>query len=175
MSTQKGFSYLELLTTLAIATIVTVIAIPSASAWIQKQQTETSVHALLHALALARNEAVTRRQRVSVVNNGQWENGWRVFVDTDSNASFGDNDELLYQQPPLSGVRIRGNSPVARLLTYRSDGQSVLPNNGFQAGTLLFCPTDGRIAPYKLVISKGGRPRIERLSPAANECTAPSS
>jgi hypothetical protein len=40
----------------------------------------------------------------------------------------------------------------------------------YQAGTFFLCPDNDRLTPYKAVIARGGRARIEKLAPDTGEC-----
>ena len=56
-----AFTVLELLVTLAVATLLLVTGLPSFQQFSQRQQMKAAVNGLQHALLLARNEAVLRR------------------------------------------------------------------------------------------------------------------
>lgn len=164
MNHDAGFTLTELLIVLALVAILTTAAIPASNRWIASHRLETGLQTMLRSLALARSEAVKRAGRVSLLNSGNgWEEGWIVFYDYDGNALLTGDDEIIWQQASTKGIRIKGNASVQNLITYRSDGVTVLPSNAFQAGTLFFCPEAGQIEPYKLVIAKSGRPRTERM------------
>ena len=86
----RGFTAVELMFSLAIAGLVTALAVPSFRDFLQNNRTAEEANALVGALALARNEAVTRGVPVSVcsstdnetcANDPDWTTGWIVFTD----------------------------------------------------------------------------------------------
>lgn len=167
----NGLTTLELLISLAIVAVIAAIALPALSQWIDRHRIEVGLQAMTRSLALARNEAVKRRGHIGLFNmDNRWEQGWQVFFDRNGNGIFDVNEPLLHQQSPIGGLRIRGNTPLRRLVTYNKDGRSTLPGGGFQAGAFFLCPNARQFAPYKLVLARGGRVRVEKLAPGAEEC-----
>ena len=86
----RGFTAVELLFSLAIVGLVTALAVPSFRDFLQNNRTAEEANALVGALALARNEAVTRGVPVSVcsstdnatcADDPDWTTGWIVFTD----------------------------------------------------------------------------------------------
>ena len=163
---EQGLSLLELLTTLAIVSILTLSALPAVSAWQRQLSLQTSTQAVMRSLALARQEAVIRGVRVQMAGNGAWENGWKIFADLNSDNSLDDGEPLIFAQMPLQNIRIRGNKPVSAQVTFREDGLSVLPNGGLQLGTLTLCPVPTTNVAYAIRIARGGRARVEQVSAA---------
>lgn len=168
---EHGLTFIELLISTAIVSIVTAIALPNIAQWVRQQDMQTSSHLLTHSLALARQEAVIRHSTVSMIRNETWQQGWRVFVDTNSNAVMDGDDTLLHTQMPLHNVIIRGNSYAANYVMYNDDGRSVpagFAGNAWASSTMTVCPTTADQASYQIIIAKGGRVRIERTN--ASQC-----
>lgn len=108
---QPGFTAIELLASMAVLALVTALAVPSFRDFLQNNRAAEQSNALVGALALARNEAVTRGSPVSVCasEDGEtcsadtdWSTGWIVF--TDAEAPIGevnDPDAVLRALPAL--------------------------------------------------------------------------
>jgi type IV fimbrial biogenesis protein FimT len=128
MKKQRGFTLLELLMTLVIASLVMTLAVPSMRDLLQNNRITGQVNEMVTAFNLARMESIRRGAPVSVCasadqagcsNATDWATGWIVF--TDNNA--GGN--------PAVGTLIRawdqlpGNPTVnagASFVRYQSDG-----------------------------------------------------
>ena len=86
----RGYTAVELLFTMAIAALVTALAVPNFRDFIQNNRAAEEANALVGALALARNEAITRGVPVTVcsstdnencADDPDWTTGWIVFTD----------------------------------------------------------------------------------------------
>ncbi|NIR58098.1 MAG: prepilin-type N-terminal cleavage/methylation domain-containing protein [Gammaproteobacteria bacterium] len=83
MSRAKGFTLVELMISLLVAALLTVVAVPSFKTFIENNRLATAANSLVSATQYARTEAVKRGQTVSVVATGgaasdEWGAGWEV-------------------------------------------------------------------------------------------------
>lgn len=92
----RGYTAIELLFTVAIGAIVMALAVPNFRSFVLNNRAAEETNALVGALAIARNEAITRGIPVSVcasednatcADDPDWSTGWIVF--TDANAPVG--------------------------------------------------------------------------------------
>ncbi len=107
---QKGFTLYELLiTTLLVGTLLA-IGVPSFSTFTQNSRMTASVNDLLGSFSVARSEAVRAKNNVSICasNNsttanptcqGEFEDGWIVFLDPNGNVQR-DSGEALFRSHP---------------------------------------------------------------------------
>ena len=87
---QKGFTLIELMVTLAVLGVLLAVGVPSFADLIRNNRSQAAANELVSALNAARVEAVKRGKRVSLcpsVNGTScsgtaWQSGWIVFVDT---------------------------------------------------------------------------------------------
>ena len=158
-----GFTLLEILIGLAITAIVVTLGVPAFGTWFTGQQVQDRADALLHALDLARSEAVKRGDRVDVCPAGgvcdagalPWEGGWIVVPDAARDAS----SPIARERPAADGVTIRGNRPVADYVSYTAAGHARRFDGALQMGTFTICRT-GQHA-RKVVLAGSGRARLE--------------
>jgi len=163
----RGFTLSEALVALALSALLLGLAVPAFTQLTHRQQLITASNDLLATFAYARQESITRRCPVLIDNlNGRWENGWRVFADSNGNGLLDEDESLLRQASPLpAGVRVSGNSPVRRYVRYTPSGSAKMQSGAWQAGTLTLCHADGQQAIRRLVLSATGRLRSSRGEP----------
>jgi len=118
MKRASGFTLIELMVTLAIAVILTTVAVPSFRSVIQDNRLTTTANTLVTTVTLARSEAVKRGQTVSVEprSSSDWNTGWEVWVD-----KGGSDEVLLWTYAPLgNGSSI---SSSATTVQYEASGR----------------------------------------------------
>jgi type IV fimbrial biogenesis protein FimT len=173
----RGFTLVELLVTTAIAAVLTVVAVPAMTGMLDTQRRISAVNYFLASLHLARSEAIKRNGRAVVCKSasgnqctvtGGWHQGWIVFHDANNNASVDAGESLLLRQAPLGDrLRLSGNLPVARYVSYSGLGTAKKVSGAFQAGTFTLCPVAGLPGTArKIVLSRTGRPRTIKGGPA---------
>jgi type IV fimbrial biogenesis protein FimT len=120
--------------------------------------------ALLHALDLARSEAVKRGARVDVCPGAAacasggalaWEGGWAIIADADR----GEASTIARERAAAPGITIRGNRPVADYVSYTSAGHARRFDGALQMGTFTVCRPGHRAR--KVILANSGRARIE--------------
>lgn len=107
-----GFTLIELLIVLAVAAILTSIALPSFQAITNTQRIKTASYEIFSSLILARSEATKANSDVTITPKaGGWQDGWQI-----TNTS----GTVIQDHPPLSGVVV--NSAPANLI-YKRNGR----------------------------------------------------
>lgn len=77
----RAFTLVELIITIAIAAILTAIALPSFREFMVRMTVSANTNELVGALNVARSEAVKRGRPVALIaNNGDWNAGWKVVA-----------------------------------------------------------------------------------------------
>ena len=168
-----GFTLLELLVTLAILSVVLFISMASFIDLIRANQLATQVNFFIAATNLARNEAITRSQRVFIcaragnVCSGasSWENGWIVFSDEDGDSVVSKGEVMRYFEALQPGYVLRPNIGTTHLIYY---GDGHVRRNGGMLPLVTFrlCAPDaapGTIAERvrEVVIGAAGRVRLQ--------------
>lgn len=158
---QGGFTLVETLTTLAIASILLTAAIPSMQDFIIRNRMSSEVNTFIASLYLARSEAVKRLQKVILcpvnssgdcdTGNDDWEHGWKVYYTDIATGT----DVVLQQNPALPSRFTFGGSH--NNITYNPIGQA-------NAGNYTFCDTDHVVQSRKVVLSSDGRLYVVKLS-----------
>lgn len=159
ISRYNGFTLVELIITVSIAGLLMSMAIPSFNEIISRSRLTTNINQLVASLNFSRSEAVKRNQSVTVRKVGNnWESGWTVFTDVNSNGVMNADDTLLksYEAMPY-GFTLR--STGVNRVTYRSSG--IASNSSFvlcdnRDGNNLPEPYTSRL----LIINSVGRVRM---------------
>lgn len=106
---ERGFTMVELLTTLVVLAVLLALAAPNMSSFINSSRLRSSQGELVSALMLARSEATKRGNFVVVqalapiVAGAEFSSGWRVFEDKNNNGVRDDDEEIFRSYPALTG------------------------------------------------------------------------
>ena len=162
-----GYTLIELMAVLAIASTLLVVAVPMFRTQVQNSQMSAAATDLLSTFMAAKAQAIGRNfpVKVCVSNNaadsddldcadtGRWEDGWLTFVDENRNGDLDTGEEIIQVHPPLAEkITARSNRTGAGTLqhsvTYRGNGLTDLSatrelficnnsNHGFSARVLI--------------------------------------
>lgn len=154
--------------TIAIAAIVLAIGVPSYQSMIQNGRKNAAINDMRTALALARSNAITHRERITVckspdnancTEDGNWSQGWIVFHDPNNPGTRDNDEEIIRVHDALKGGNFIGNSRVADRISFTPKGMA----DG-TLGTLTYNDPRGAEFAGSLVISFGGQVRYEDAS-----------
>jgi type IV fimbrial biogenesis protein FimT len=177
ISGSGGFTLIELMVVVAVASILLSLAAPAMSHISNAMRVTTGVNSLHSSLLLARSEAIKRNSRAVVcksstgdvcITSGGWEQGWIVFHDANNNAALDAGEALLLRQEVIRHpIRIEGNAPVQSYVSYTPMGRTSFTSGAFQAGTFTVCQESAsQVDARQIVISRTGRPRTVRTTVA---------
>lgn len=162
---QRGFTLIELLITLAVLAILVAIALPSFDETIKNNRIFSEQRKLLSAINLARSEAVSRNQTITIgSNNGaRWDDGFSVYTDVEGNTAFGAADTLIKEinGNDNSDLQIIANAAGADFISFRSNGQL---NEGGNEVVIAICDNRGADKGRQISINQVGRASV--ISPA---------
>ncbi|TWI54327.1 type IV fimbrial biogenesis protein FimT [Pseudomonas duriflava] len=164
-----GFTLVELLLTLAVGSILLLVAVPGFSHLLATQQLEDSALIMQRSLSLARGEAITKGKSLTLSRlNGAWRDGWLLYEDSSQNGHYDDGEKVFRVFPALpKAIQLTGNAPVSRYIRFTPDGRATLLNGGYQIGTLTVCRQGGRQA-IRLTINNAGRATLKRVMQPCN-------
>ncbi len=160
---QSGFTLIELMVTLAVVVVLTVLAVPSFQTMLAARRVDAAADMLVSDFRFARSESVKRTNRVTICasSNGTsctgtgalWKDGWIVFLDENANGAVDGDDVVVRVQEALTGI-----SAIAA-----SDGTSATnfvfqPTGWSQSATQTFIVTPGSGSGTRLIcVSIKGR------------------
>lgn len=166
---QRGISLTELLTVLAVMSILLGIAVPGYGYLLDSVRLTGITNDLVSSLNLARSEAIKRGVRVTVCKSsspldnapicspdGTWQQGWLVFVDRGS-AGERDGTDLLLQVKDGSVKASISATNFSDFVSYMPSGSSRGPNN-LPNGTFSICLEGSQ---RKIIMNSSGRIRLK--------------
>jgi len=161
----SGFTLVELLTTLAISTLIIAFAVPSVDGLINSANRKTVTSEIVAALNLARNTAIVKQTTVTVCGldaDGKCAAGWPepiiAFVDPARQHQLTDEAQIVYVIPENKRGRLTVRSGIHRHFQFSS--------RGWSRGTLghfVWCPESGdNSLATQIRINMGGRPQVAK-------------
>ncbi len=177
----RGFTFVELVLTLAIAAIMVSIAVPAFANFIKNSQRTVQTNELIGTFYLARTEAIKRKRRVTVCktnsgtscdNAAAWTDGWIVFVDDDADGVWdfadanadgvwqsGEGEEPLRINEAAGGALTvtTGDASIQNYVSYTGNGRVRMVSGTSQFGVLRICDDRGLTHARGIVISPTGR------------------
>ncbi|QYJ88989.1 GspH/FimT family pseudopilin [Shewanella halotolerans] len=162
MKHHNGFTLIELMVTLTVATILLSVGLPSLTDLYQAYRADSAIRLIQQTLQFARNSAINYGVWVTVcpVKDNQCANDWHlglsVFTDSGTSNQLDGTDKLLIQTGSFdSGDFVYYNRASAR---FQPDGLASGSN-----GTLRYCPGSAN-SPYSkaVIVNQAGRIRFSK-------------
>jgi type IV fimbrial biogenesis protein FimT len=167
MKRQKGYTLIELMTKLAVATVLISVAMPGMQSFRMNSRQVGKVNEMISAMHLARNTAITTNTRVTLCSSktGEscdsvaWDKGWIAFVDRDSDQTVDDDESILRVGPGVDGVTI-SSGQYSNYLMYRPNGRAMNATVKQNSGQFTICDKRGSKHAKAIMIDLAGRPRV---------------
>lgn len=165
MAINRGFTVIELLVTLSVASILLAVAAPSYRTFVQDNQLIAQSNNFFSAIMLAKSEAVKRSSPATICpsTNGTtcaggttWTSGWLVFADVDGDGTVDVGEEI---------IRVGTALPIGNTLTSRGlQTRVTFAASGFTPGffnTFSLCDSRGPAMSRSLILNAQGRLRTD--------------
>jgi len=161
---KNGFSLVELLFTIVLASILLLLAIPVYKMLVSQNRSITETDQLITAINFTRSEAIKRHSIVTLCKSndgegcsGQWQDGWIIFIDQAARGQVQAKEDILR--------RYKNQSKDYLLRWHGSRSESYLqigPTGAThgQDGTFILCDKSDTQPVKALVVSQSGRIRI---------------
>jgi type IV fimbrial biogenesis protein FimT len=163
-----GRTLIELLSILAIITLLSSQAYSSISGWLARQAATAQVNWLVGAIHYSRHAAITHRTTITLCPGntydsgceGDWEDGLIAFSDRNKDAMINGDDRIINYIRAL---------PATGTFTWRSFQRrpylqmTELGHTNYQNGNFVYCPTHQPLAaPRQIIVNVQGRVRLNR-------------
>jgi type IV fimbrial biogenesis protein FimT len=157
----KGFTLLEMMVTLFIASILFAVAIPSFKQMSARNRLVTYTNDLISSVNLARSEAVRRGAPVSICHSkdaescgGTWSDGWITFSDPDGDGDIAKAEDIVrVHEAFATKYTLAADDAFDTHITYGADGSANA------SGVFAVCH-DGQLKGSRAIILTRLRPRV---------------
>ena len=196
MKKHTGFTLIELMITLAVLAIMFTVGLPKMSIFFKSNRMVTNTNDLLAGLNIARSEAIKVGGRVTICKSanagsaspactttGGWEQGWFVFVDSDSTKgsySSANDGAVLRVNSGASGSEVTITVPstdnIGNFVSFTSRGVPKASNGASQSGVFQICDdrglknASGNVVARGIVLGASGRVRTTRDETQIGAC-----
>ena len=183
----EGFSLIELIVTLSVASILMTLAVPSFSSFVKDNRLITQTNDFVTALNFARSEAIKRGDRITVCKStdqvscsgsGSWDQGWIVFDDVNGDGVVTNPaTNVLRVHSSLSGsVSLNGDAGASLddYVSYVASGATQKIVGGItatQSGLLALCDDRGVSSGKGIQINPSGRISSGTAASLVGSCT----
>ncbi len=165
---RNGYTFIELIVTLAVASILALNVFPNLSALLAQERSTILTNTLAGSLAYARSEAIKQQTIIFTCqsNNGSecnrsenWHNGWIIFADKNNNKQRDEEEVLLRVYAAVNNgtqATFRGSRGIRHYVKYKPSGRAS-PN-----GSFLICNPNIGVG-KALIMTLSGRVRLSKI------------
>ncbi|HEB55106.1 MAG TPA: prepilin-type N-terminal cleavage/methylation domain-containing protein [Gammaproteobacteria bacterium] len=174
MKHSYGLTLIELMVTLAVFAIVTVLAFPGFKLYQQNSNRVSQINSMVASFNLARSEAVKRNlpvvvcasaDQASCTGANNWTTGWISFVDSNSNGVLDGGEPLIYAHGRLSGANLIlgdvDNNGTDRII-FRANGTSNTAATFMRCDDRFNTDTLPNAHARAIILTASGRTRLSR-------------
>lgn len=126
---QLGFTLFEIVITLAVASILIGVAVPSFNSMSKSNNMTSTVNDLVYALNIARSEAMKSNSASVCVSSdqatcttGAWTTGWIVFNDLNGNCTVDAGENVIKAVEATPNLISISVAPTDSCVTYAGNG-----------------------------------------------------
>ena len=157
MHLHRGFTLIQLLVAMTVASVLYLVALPSFTHLYQSHKATSEINSFKSHLQLARGLALAHGQYVSVCALGSnsscgddWSRGLLIFKDSDFDGELEQESDILRLLPrPNDSATISFNAFGPSYINYNPQGNSLTKNNN---GNIVYCHQSGSTDHARVII-----------------------
>lgn len=166
MRRQNGFTLIELMTAVGLTGLLLSMAVPAMDSFVSNARQTGAINDFVSSIHLARSTAITTNTRVTVCpsangvtcENTDWDRGWIVFSDLDSDQIVDLNETIVGQSAGINNLSIE-SATFGQFLLYRPNGRAMNVSVNGSSGEFVVCDSRGASRAKVMIIDLSGRPR----------------
>jgi type IV fimbrial biogenesis protein FimT len=160
---RTGFSVIDFMVALAALAIVIMVAVPTASALVEKHRLKSASGNLVSGISIARSESDVRSMVVRLCPSsnghtcradGNWNHGWLVYSDGNGDGAAQDIELIKVFEAPDSKIRIIAKGAVESGVSFTTAG--LMQNQQTTGGEFLVCLSGSNTAPNRVSVDREG-------------------
>lgn len=163
----RGMTLVELVAVLAIAAVLTAVALPDIGSMLRHYRLKAAATDLYVALEQARVQAMSRGERVLLVplaaDGVSWHQGWAVLVDRDGDRRPGAGDDIIAEHPglaePITVTSVFTSQKAPYYVAFNGAGRTCTDSSSVAARWGSFTISDGETT-RRIRLSMLGRARV---------------
>jgi type IV fimbrial biogenesis protein FimT len=159
-SCNKGVTLIELVVSVAVTSVLALIAVPNFNDFIVKMRVDNEISQLHRMLLITRNAAINSGQKAILCpleNNThcttQWQNELSVFIDVNDNKLFDANETVIKVRGAISSDDKLIYGKGRNKITFKPTGHL----SGLANGTFRYCPKHYKNYSRGIVVARSGR------------------
>jgi type IV fimbrial biogenesis protein FimT len=169
MRQERGFTLIELMVGIGLTALLLSMAVPALNLFVSNARQTGAVNDFVASMHLARSTAITTNSRVTVCASSSgsscqpvdWDQGWIVFSDLDSDQALDANETVISTSAAVDGLSIE-SSEFSRFVMYRPNGRVMNASVNGNSGQFTVCDDRGADRAKVLIVDLSGRPRISK-------------
>jgi type IV fimbrial biogenesis protein FimT len=171
MHRERGFTLIELMTILAVASVLLTVATPALQQFVNNSRQTGAINDFISSLHIARNTAITTNARVTMCASAgglnceavAWNDGWIVFTDQNSNRQVDAGETIVGTSVGNSSLMIQSGQ-FPSFLMYRPSGRAMTASVTGNVGQFTICDRRGADHAKAVIMDLSGRPQISKYS-----------
>ena len=169
MKRETGFTIIELMFVLAVASILLSVAVPALQSFTSNSRQTSAINDFVSSMHLARNTAITTNARVTMCASSNatscedvtWDSGWILFRDWNNDQKIDGTDAIISTGAPSEGLNI-ASTQYSRFLMYRPSGRIMNASVGTNTGEFTVCDQRGADYSKVVIVELSGRPKLAK-------------